>query len=196
MKRTIFASIFGLVTAVTLLPGPADAQPGNLIQRQDFWIRPAYFLIRFGFVSGEAVRLNGQKIDGQPGATFGVAWDIRAWQNTFIGISTDIHRMHVSDSGQYFFDLCLNAKQHIFAKSAEIGFKPGLSLGFGVMDYFAGVERTTYMTWKTSFEVIFYGGPKSAWYFDLGLMGTALGGNSEHKVRFGPFPYLRGGVMF
>lgn len=181
---------------MALWPVAPQAQERNLIKRQDFWTRPAYFLIRFGFISGEVARLDGVKVDGQPGATFGVGWDFRTWSNTFVGVSADIHRMHIADSGQYFLDLDLNLKRHIFARKSQIGFKPGVSVGFGVMDYFIGVERTAYLTWKGTFEVIFYGGSKNAWYFDLGIMGTALGGNSEHDMRFGPFPYLRGGVMF
>lgn len=181
-----------------LLTASADtvAQQRNLVSRENFWHKRGYFLARFGFISGEVVRLDGREVNGQPGATFGVGLDFRTAKHLLMGIAADIHRIHVADSGQYFFDIGLTAKRPFFSEYAKVAFQPGIAVGFGVMDYFVGVEQTAYLTWKGTFETIFFTSAQNAWYLDVGMMGTAFGGNARHKMRFGPFPYLRGGVMF
>jgi hypothetical protein len=189
-----------ILLLLTLPLGSAYGQK-PLMPRGMFWDKPAYVSARIGFLKPGVVKLDGHDEETQTGFTFGVGADFRVAKNWFIGTSVDIHRFHLADSGQYFIDVTGNIKRMFFHERNRFGFRPGLAIGFGVMDYFAPlnhekVERTSYMTWKTTFEAIFFGRGRLAPYVEGGLMGVAFGGNEKHNINFGPSPYFRAGVMF
>ena len=194
MKQIIIT--FALVLAAANL-----AAQSNLMPRGDFSDKPGYFLMRIGFVSGENIKLDGRDEDGQPGFSFGAAMDFRIVRSWYVGVGCDIHRVHISDSGQYFFDASLALKRSFLSKTSRIALRPGIALGYGTLDHFRlfsyqGIERTHYFVWKATFEVVFFGRNRVAPFIDVGLMGSAFGGNADHDIRFGPFPYIRGGMMF
>jgi hypothetical protein len=194
MKQLFITFLLALCACSTL------AQT-KLMPSGDFWDKRGYFLMRLGFVSGEVIRLDGREEEGQPGFSFGAAMEFRIARGWHLGIGADVHRMHLSDSGQFFIDASLSLKRSFFSQSSKISLRPGVAIGYGSMDYFTilsrgRIERTHFMVWKATFETIFFGHARVAPFIDVGMMGTAFGGNSEHDLRLGPFPYLRAGMMF
>ncbi len=185
---------------ILLLPVTSLGQE-SLMPRGDFWDKPGFFLVRIGFISTSNFVLDGRSEETQPGFSFGAAMEWRVARLWHAGVGVDVHRAHLSDSGQYFIDFTGSIKRMFFDKPSRIGLRPGLTIGYGVMDYFWGfgsvrIDRTRYMTWKGSFETIFFNRGRVAPYLEFGLFGAAFGGNRSHNINFGPSTYFRAGVMF
>ena len=190
-----------IITFAVVLVAANLAAQSSLMPRGNFWDKRGYFLMRIGFVSGSVISLDGHDEDGQPGFSFGAAMDFRIARKWHLGVGCDIHRMHLSDSGQYFIDGSLALKRTFFSQTSKIGLRPGITLGFGSLDHFElfsgeRIGRTHFLVWKATFETVFFSRNRVAPFIDAGMMGTAFGGNADHDIRFGPFPYIRGGMMF
>ncbi|PWB74779.1 hypothetical protein C3F09_03570 [candidate division GN15 bacterium] len=167
-----------------------------VMNSNDFWNKRGYFAGNLGFIGTGKFRMDGHNINTQPGFTFGVKFDIRWFDHVYWGVSADVHRLYVQDTGQYFLDLCLNVKRFYFGRSSQVGFRPGIGIGFGHLTQFRNVASTEYLMTRVTLEIIFFSETRVGWIVEVGLIGAPTGGNRETSINYGPVPLFRVGAMF
>lgn len=193
MPRTALGIIIFLVVVFSAVP-PVFAY--GTMERTDFWDKTSFASGNVGFIGRGKLRVGGEHYDTQPGFTLGIKLDFLIRDRVYWGVSADVHRIHVRDTGQYFLDLSLHLKKLLFSSSSLVGFRPGVALGFGHLTHFREVSSSTYLTARATLEVIFFSDAMSAWFVEVGLMAAPVGGNSDLSVTFGPVPIIRLGAMF
>jgi hypothetical protein len=191
MSKRLQSFIFVLFISlsVSALADESNKNPG-------FWEKRGYFGCNLGFIGTGKIRIDGSRDDTAPGFTFGAKFDFLLMKNLYWGIGCDIHRLYVEDTGQYFLDLTLTLKRMYFRLDSKVGFRPGIGIGFGHLANFRKVKPSTYLTVRTTLEVIFYEEARVAWFGEVGLMAAPTGGNKNHRMSFGPVPLIRIGAMF
>ncbi len=190
MPRTTAALLVGLLL---LLCTPAQSQ--NLVEQGPFWKKRGYTGGNIGFIGKGTIHLDSASHATDPGFTFGVKFDLRFHGNWFWGVSADIHRIHVLDTGQYFLDASLNLKHMIVSEYSMFGFRPGLGIGFGHLTGFRDYRSTRYFTCRVTFEFLFFSDGNSAPFVEVGLIAAPIGGNRDTKARFGPVLLGRVGIL-
>jgi len=190
-KKTI-----GLVVVLLLVMVSTQAGAYPAISGSAFWDKPGYFAGNIGFIGTGKFRIDGAQINTQPGFTFGAKFDFRLFNHIYWGVSADIHRLYVKDTGQYFLDLCFNIKRLYFGRSSRVGFRPGIGVGFGHLTHFRDIESSIYLMTRVTLEVIFFSETKVGWMVEIGFLAAPVGGNHEKSITYGPVPMFRIGAMF
>ena len=174
----------------------SQAQSAGSPGRPGFWDKRGYFSANIGFLGSGDVWFSGSRYKTEPGVTYGIKFDLRTVHRYYWGISVDVNRIHVLDTGLYLFDASLNLKKMIFGRSSMVGFRPGVGVGFGYIGPFRYVDRTTYLTCRATLEILFYSETNVAWFVEVGLYGMPLGGNSTYRGSYGPVPLVRIGATY
>jgi hypothetical protein len=190
-KKTI-----GLVVAISLAIISQQASGASALNSRSFWEKSGYFAANIGFIGTGKLRIDGAHINTQPGFTFGAKFDFRFSRNLYWGLSADVHRLHVRDTGQYFLDLSCNVKKMYFGRSSRVGLRPGIGVGFGHLTHFRDLESSTFLMTRITFEAIFFSETRVGWIIEVGLIAAPTGGNREHDMTYGPVPLFRVGAMF
>jgi hypothetical protein len=184
-----------LWTILFLLVWSAGALAQTSMKGRAFWEKSSFVGASLGFIGRGEFRLPDRRYETDPGFTYGVRFDFRLHNMIYWGVSADVHRLHIRDTGQYMLDLNLNLKKMYFGRSSQVGFRPGIGLGFAHLANFREVKATTYFTCRTTFEVIFFSESKAAWLLEVGLMAAPVGGNRNMSISYGPVPLARIGAL-
>ncbi|MFZ1683384.1 MAG: hypothetical protein WAU88_04555 [Candidatus Zixiibacteriota bacterium] len=195
-----YRTIFPLLIAIFLFLGSSTtlfAQTGgtNQFGNDRHWTRRGYFGFHIGFVGVGQIRADTISYETKPGFTFGVKFDARLNGPLYWGVTADIHRLHVLDTGQYLFDLGLNLRRSYFVESARVSFRPGIGVGFGYLANFREYDPTGYLLLKGGLELIFFSDDKVAYLFELQVMGAPLGGRPGQQFRLNPMMVGRVGLL-
>ena len=190
-KKTI-----GIIVAILLAMCARQSLASSAMTSRSFWEKSGYFAGSIGFVGTGKLRVDGAHINTQPGFTFGAKFDFRLYGNVYWGMSADVHRLHVRDTGQYFLDLSFNVKKMYFGRNSRVGLRPGIGVGFGQLTHFRDLESSTFLMTRVTFEAIFFSETKVAWIVEIGVLAAPTGGNREHDISYGPVPLFRLGAMF
>ena len=167
----------------------------NLIEQAPFWENRGLVGANIGFIGKGILHLSANSFNTDPGFTFGVKFDVRMRHDWFLGLSVDVHRIHVLDTGQYFLDASLNFKRMIFNENSQVGIRPGLGFGFGHLTHFLTYESTRYLTCRLTLEIIFFSEGNSAPFIEVGLFGAPIGSNSTLSAHFNPILLGRIGIL-
>lgn len=192
MPKNTFAALLMVLLAIVSIRSSATP----VVNSGDFWNKRGYFSGNLGFIGNGKFRIDGNNLNTQPGFTFGIKFDVRWFDHVYWGVSADVHRLYVRDTGQYFLDLCLNVKRFYFGRSSRVGFRPGLGVGFGHLTQFRNVESSDYLMTRVTLEVIFFSETKVGWIVEIGFIGSPAGGNQQSSITYGPVPLFRVGAMF
>lgn len=179
---------------LALIAAESIAYPA--MNNHSFWEKSGYFGANLGFLGTGKIRIDGDRINSQPGFTFGAKLDFRLGVGKYWGFSADIHRLYIRDTGQYFLDLCFNVKKQYFGRSSRVGFRPGLGIGLGHLTHFRDIESSVFLMTRAMLEIIFYSETRVGWMIEVGLIAAPIGGNRERDITFGPAPIIRLGAMF
>jgi len=182
--------------ALVLLFAFAPAIHAGRVGTEDFRGRSRFFAVNIGFLGKGELRTKDEHSLTQPGFTFGIKFDFRIKQKWYWGISTDVHRIHVQDTGQYFLDAGLHLKKMLYNESSTVALRPGIGLGFGHLMNFRKVGTSTYLTTRATLELLVFGEGSAAWFLEVGLLGAPVGGNSSTSMTFGPVALARIGAIF
>jgi len=186
----------GLVVVLLLVVVSTQASAYSVVSGRGFWDKSGYFGGNIGFIGTGKIRIDGTRANTQPGFTFGAEFDFRWFDRIYWGVSADVHRLYVRDTGQYFLDLCLNIKRLYFGRSSRVGFRPGIGVGFGHLTHFRDIESSIYLMTRVTLEVIFFSETKVGWLVEIGFLAAPVGGNHELSITYGPVPMFRIGAMF
>jgi len=191
--RTI---LFAAMLAAFWLPEiRADVGGQNLLGHQNQWEKRGYFGFHIGFIGTGQLIADSASYEIKPGFTFGVKFDSRISGPYYWGVTADIHRLHILDTGQYLFDISLNLRRSFFSKSALVSFRPGVGAGFGHIANFRQFDPTTYLLLKGGMEVIFFSDQKVAYLFELQLLGSPVGGRPGLALKLNPMIVARAGLL-
>jgi hypothetical protein len=189
--------VAGCLLALALTAGALATETNgrNLIGHDKQWERRGYFGFHIGFVGIGELKTDTARFETKAGFTFGVKFDSRIRWPWYWGVTADIHRLHILDTGQYLFDLTLNLRRSYFSNSAKVAFRPGIGAGFGYLANFREYEPTAYLLLKGGMEVIFYSDEKIAYVIELQIMGSPLGGRAGQSYTLKPMVVGRVGIL-
>jgi hypothetical protein len=182
--------------SLVLLISGAVAQDRNLIRKTDFWSKPGYFGLVMGFVGPSQLFTDTINYETESGFTMGFRFDFHLVNHTYWGVSADIHRLHVRDTGQYLFDLSFNLKQTFFSKGSRVAFRPGVGIGYGYLAQFREYNSAHFVLAKGGLEVLFFSSQAVAYTLEVSMLGSVWGSNQNMDLRLGPTLVGRAGLMF
>ncbi len=175
---------------------PVSAQSRNLVKSINHWTKQGYFGFEIGFIGSGQLTADTIVYQTDPGFTFGVKFDFRLHGETFWGVTADIHRIHVRDTGQYLFDISLNLKRAFFSPASLVSFRPGIGIGYGYLAQFREYNSSNYLILKAGLEVLFFNTDQVAYCLELSFIGSPLASDGVSDYRLGITPIIRAGLLF
>ncbi len=192
VSRTLLTGLVCLL----LFSAVSTAQDRNLIKKGNFWAKPGYFGMVTGFIGPGQFRTDTITYETEAGFTFGFRFDFHLANHTYWGVSADVHRLHIRDTGQYLFDLSLNLKQVFFSVGSKVAFRPGVGLGYGYLAQFREYNSANFVLAKGGLEILFFSTEAVAYTIEVDLLGSVWGSNRDSGFRYGPSLVGRVGLMF
>jgi hypothetical protein len=185
--------LLSLFLLVVLCP-PARSAPTNL------WEKRGYFSMRLGFLYSGQARVDSERLELDPGFTFGAGIDMRIERRLFWSVTCDIHRVYMYSIGQYLIDVALGMKYRHFGRSSQVAFQPGLFVGYGRLAVVrlhdnVYLQPSSFATIKANLEIVFFSRNQAAFFGEVGVFWAPAGGNRDHGIKIGPLAIIRGGVM-
>jgi len=177
-----------------------------LLTASDFEEGESYTGVKLGVIGSGAVDVAGHDVDHSTSLTAGCFFDFPFGSKFHYGLSADFLRMDWQaadypipfEQSEWFLDLGINFKGNFVDENSQLGFRPGLGIGFGFLRKMetAGVSNSSYLTLKAFAEIIYFTPGDLIFLFDCGIWYAPSGGDNLTDVKIGPLVFLRGGVMF
>ncbi|HVP06651.1 MAG TPA: hypothetical protein VMS71_02325 [Candidatus Acidoferrum sp.] len=198
-KRYFCSNVFAGVLYITLLLLLIGFDSVSAATRSH-WDKPGYFIMRAGFLYEGSGHVDGVSIPLDAGFTFGVGMDFRLRRNLYFATSCDIHRMYPYGFGEYFIDAAAGLKYRRLGRTSQVAFQPGFLVGYGRLatvatDYATFLESSSYLTLKSSLEIIFFSRYQAAFFCEIGAFWAPTGTDGTHHLKIGPLALIRAGMM-
>ncbi len=152
--------------------------------------------VKGGLIAQGDIYINSRPYRNKFGLHGGIFFDFHVAKKFFISPTIDIIDINLFEQRQMFLDASLSIKKGILSKHQRILWRPTASVGYGYMADIGFLKLTSFLTLKTSCELIFVSTKRYTYLFELGLIGLPAGGNREYEVRANPHLFLRAGVMY
>lgn len=160
------------------------------------WEKRNFFAAKLGFITFGDVAINGLSTDTDPGFTMGVAWDVGIDRRFSGGLSFDLHRIYVTNEGEYLFDVSLAAKAFFLIPRRRVAIRPGVAIGYGRATEVGPLDYSNHLIVKTTLEGLFFSKARSALLGELGVMSSVSGSDGPNDIRLGPYVIARIGILF
>ncbi len=129
--------------------------------------------------------------------SFGSYLDHKLGEKITGGLYLDAHNLAVYEESKLLLDLGLTIKAMIASKSANLTFKPGIGIGYGMLGEIEGLaDGSNYFMLRAGCDVVFSSPRSLSWLGELAIIGAGAGGNDDHDMGFGPMFLIRGGLAF
>lgn len=152
--------------------------------------------IKGGLISEGNIYVGARSYTNKFGLYGGVFFDFHIGKKFFISPTVDVIDVNLFEERQMFLDVSMTLKRGILSKGQRILWRPTVAAGFGYLADIGELEQSTYLTLKTSCELIFVSKKKYSYLFELGFIGLPVGGNDTYDIRANPHLFLRAGVLY
>jgi len=122
--------------------------------------------------------------------------DYRLAEKLIGGISLDIIGISSFEESEQLISFNMNLKAQIYMKENNLLIRPGLSFGYGKLSAPRGSDDSSQLVMGAGVEFSFPSKTARNYLFDIGIIGSPVGGNDDYDITFEPIIFLRGGMLF
>lgn len=158
----------------------------------------AFYSIRFGIYGGGDVTVKHDNsevtFNSESGVAFGIAYDKLTSGKLVPGFAFDMVQLKYPGESSMAFHFTGTLKYDISNKQAA--WRPGLGLGLGLANKVGYVDNSIHFSARLINDIVVNIDPRMAFVIEFGFLYDIYGNGGEYDIHGGPFPTIRGGLMF
>jgi len=195
MKRIGFIIIALLLTCI--LAGSVGGVDVNEQKKEKR--RKSVFGMKAVYLSSGVLRIDGERQDMNWSYGAGFYVHYLGWRNILPGFSAEIKRISLPIPSktithmvreEMFMEVCFNLKYNFSTRRRQIAFRPGISIGYGLMQEIEVLKTSRHLIGKL-YQGIAFLGEKSEIEADIGLFWFISGSDNTRKVTSDPIFFLQ-----
>ncbi len=191
---------FGIIIGLLLTNILAGAAWGTeIVEKEDERGRKSVFGMKAAYLSSGVLRIDGHRQDMNWSYGGGFYVHYLGWQKLIPGFSAEIKRISLPIPSktsthtvreEMLMEVCLNLKYNLSTKRKQIAFRPGISIGYGLMQEIMVLKTSRHLIGKL-YQGIAFLNEKSEIEIDFGFFWFVSGSDNIRKVTSDPIFFLQ-----